>query len=282
LTWTADQNHPLCVQGRDLHGAPAAEMIPRTDKVFIAIADPACSNYRSMSRQDGWSTVTRIRTRTRPPNPDPEPFSLRLLCHRLASSLDFSSMVMRARRWRPTMWPRRLSITLARSARPRRPCWAATLTKRTLTKHAVSSTRHMAVSPTRQPHARRSPPRHRARPRKHASSAASASHPVPAALPLRDLARETAPTRRSVHRAPARRQAWPRRGRKDDNSIQANSEQQLVSDGGAGTQPTTAFSNVWRRRRAWRLCVGDLRVLSRPFWVSAEGLVRHDVFVWPC
>ena len=72
----------------------------------------------------------------------------------------------------------------------------------------------------------------RARPRKHASSAASVSQPVPAALPLRDLARETAPTRRSVHRAPARRQAWPRRGRKDDNSIQANSEQQLVSDGG--------------------------------------------------
>ena len=151
MTWTADQKNPLCVQGRDLHGAPAAEMIPRTDKVFIAIADPACSNYGSMSRQDGWSTVTRTRTRTRPPNPDPEPISLRLLCHRLASSLDSSSMVTRARRWRPTMRPRRLtSITLARSARPRRPCWAATLTKRTLTKHAVS--------PTRQPHARRSPP----------------------------------------------------------------------------------------------------------------------------
>ena len=221
-------------------------MIPRTDKVFIAIADPACSNYRSMSRQDGWSTVTRIRTRTRPPKPDPEPFSLRLLCHRSASSLDFSSMVMRARRRRPTMRPRRLSITPARSARPRRPCWAATLTKRT----------HMAVSPTRQPHARRSPPRHRARPRKHASSAASASHPGPAALPLRDLARETAPTRRSVHRAPARRQAWPRRGRKDENSIQANSEQQLVSDGGAGTQPTTAFSNVEKKASLASVCSG--------------------------
>ena len=51
------QESCLSAQGSDLHGAPAAEQPPRADKVFLAIADPTCSNYSTMANQDGWSTV---------------------------------------------------------------------------------------------------------------------------------------------------------------------------------------------------------------------------------
>ena len=51
------------VQGHHKHGAPAAETPPRSDKVFLCIANPLDDSYRSLSSEDGWSTVLNL-TRT--------------------------------------------------------------------------------------------------------------------------------------------------------------------------------------------------------------------------